>query len=115
MVYFGLEHVSGLATWAKSEGLSAFETAGIAGAMSKELDWLRHYYKRANKPLRAKRCRLWVDVSTVINRHKRTLIRPAVITDIIGLRPVQGRFGRSATELLFDHVGGPSGDPGNGK
>jgi hypothetical protein len=37
------------------QGLSDFETAGIAGYVEE--------FKRAKTPLRAKRCRLWMDTS----------------------------------------------------
>ena len=39
------------------QGLSDFETAGIAGYVED--------FKRAKTPLRAKRCRLWMDTNYV--------------------------------------------------
>ena len=47
MVDFGSEHVSGVALFAKTEGLSYFETAGIACAMSKIALKLHCVLKRA--------------------------------------------------------------------
>jgi hypothetical protein len=45
------------------QGLSTFETAGIVGYVEDSAEKLHYVLKRAKTPLRAKRCRLWVDTS----------------------------------------------------
>jgi len=53
--------------------------------------------------------------STLADGDVSTLSGAAIVPDVFGLRSIEYRLGCSIPEMLFDDVGGPARDPGDGK